>query len=146
MRNTIFVPYNLLEKDATHPTIKHPDDAGMDFYAYGDYIIKPQTFKIIRTGITVELPENFHGLLKPKSGSAFLVGAGVIDNGYQGEILFRLFNVLDYDLVFRDGDPIGQMILLPAYSPTPVISWAMIHDSETDRGNSGGILKELVKE
>lgn len=137
-----YVPFELLECDAKFPTRKHEGDAGMDFYAYGNYIIPPKSFKIVRTAITVKLPNGFNGLLKPKGSSVWLVGSGVIENTYQGEIVFRLFNVLKEDLIIKHDDPIGQMILLTAYSPIPTIG-KDIHTEETSRGTVGGILKDL---
>jgi len=133
-----------VKADAKLPTRKYSGDAGMDFYCLFDTIIPPHKFKVVRTGITVEIGEGYHGLLKPKGGNSHLVGAGVIENTYQGEILFKIFNPTDEQRVYAKGDAIGQMVLIPAYSPMPVeCAVKDIHNNITDRESSGGIVKQL---
>ena len=133
-----------LEEEAVLPTLKHDGDAGVDFYCLYDTIIAPNKFKIVRTGVTVEFPENYHGLLKPKGSSNHLVGAGVIESSYQGEILFKLFNPTDEQRVFRSGDAIGQMILIPSISPIPIeTSLKEIHENKTKRSDTGGIVEQI---
>lgn len=139
------VIFELLDDGGFEPTRKYEGDAGIDFYASGDYVIKPLTYKTVKTHVTVRLPENCNGLLKPKGVSGYLIGAGVIENTYQGEILFKLFNTTDETLVIRHGDPVGQMILIPALSPEPVKA-KNIHPTSTIRGKTGGIKKDLEKQ
>lgn len=132
-----------LEEDAKLPEVKHDGDAGMDFYCLYDTIIAPHTYKIVRTGITVEIGVNYHGILKPKGGNNHLVGAGVIENTYQGEVLFKLFNPTDEQRVYKKGTAIGQMILIPALSPMPVeFDLEDMHERETARKDTGGIVKQ----
>ena len=125
---------------ATIPTVKHEGDAGLDFYSAYDYILKPFSFQIIKTGISVEFPEGFVGLLKPKSSNDHLVGAGVVDQTYRGEILFKLFNPLSYDRVIRAGDPVGQMIFVRNESPKVILTEESL--SDTERGSEGGIVTQ----
>ena len=133
-----------LEESAVIPTLKHEGDAGIDFYCLFDTIIQPNAYKIVRTGITVELPPKYHGLLKPKGKNNHLVGAGVIENTYQGEILFKIFNPTKYQQVFAKGDAIGQMILILAISPVPLeVSGEEIHEEKTIREDTGGIVKQV---
>lgn len=141
----IYVLFEILKSDAKFPTRKHAGDAGMDFYAYGNYIIPSHDFRVVKTAVTVKLPRGFHGLLKPKSKNLHLVGAGVVDNNYQGEILFKLYNILDEDLIIRHCDAIGQMILLTAYSPIPTIG-KDIHKEKTVRGDTGGIVEQILED
>ena len=56
-------------------------------------------------------------LLWPKSKSIMLVGAGVIDDSFQGPILAKLFNVLKEDFVIKKHDPIAQMVIVPVLYP-----------------------------
>lgn len=133
-----------IEDEAKLPTRKHSGDAGIDFYCLYDTIIKPHDYKVVRTGVVVELPSNYHGLLKPKGKSNHLVGAGVIENTYQGEILFKLFNPTDEQRVFKKGTAIGQMILIPALSPMPVeFDYDNLFETKTTRAGTGGIVEQV---
>ncbi len=132
-----------LEEDAIIPTRKHDGDAGIDFYTLHDVLIKPRQIRVVRTGITVQLPYHYFGLLKPKSKSDHLVGAGVVDPDYQGEILFKIYNPHDDATSFLAGQPVGQMVLIPIVRPAVVeIELDEIHQEETERGATGGILED----
>jgi len=129
-----------LAEDAYLPTRKFPQDAGIDFYVYGDYVIKPHTSKILSTGICIEIPDGYFGLLKPKGSSIALVGAGVVDSNYQGEIKVKLYNTFDREIVYIHGAAICQLVLIPIITPKVVeTSMDLLFKSETDRGISGGI-------
>jgi len=132
-----------LDKKAKLPTLKYEGDAGMDFYCLYDTIIQPFGYKVVQTGITVELGHKYHGILKAKGKSVHVVGAGVVENTYQGEILFKIFNPTDEQRVFKKGTAIGQMILIPAYSPIPLeFKLDEIHNSKTVREGTGGIVEQ----
>lgn len=132
-----------LYEDAIAPTRKHSTDAGIDFYAYGDYIIEPNSYKTIKTGITVEIPNRTFGLLKPKGRSNYLIGAGVVDEGYQGEILVKVFNPTLARLVFRNGVPVAQMVIIPIHTASPYeVSLEEIHQEKTERSATGGIVSQ----
>lgn len=133
-----------LTKEAILPTVKHVGDAGMDFYAYREYRIGPHSFSIIATGITVEIPQGYVMLLKPKSKNNFLLGGGVVDSSYQGEILFKIFNNSERPLSIYAGDPVGQGIFVKNASPTvEETSVDVIHTTKTARGSTGGIVTQL---
>lgn len=130
-----------LRDDAIIPTRKHPSDAGIDFYAVEPQIIAPHSFGIIKTGITVEIPDGFVGIMKPKSRNDHLLGAGVIDAGYQGEIQIKLANITDEPLRIEYKQAVGQMVILPVVTPAvQEISSEEIHKVVSERGATGGIL------
>lgn len=130
-----------LHPDATLPARKHGDDAGLDFYALGNYVILPNSVKVVYTGVTVEWPKGIMGLAKPKGSHNHLIGAGVIDAGYQGEIVFKVFNPLMDNIIIRDGEAVAQVVLLPIVIPDLLVEVHIdnIHKDVTDRGMSGGI-------
>ena len=129
-----------LYDDAILPVRKYKIDAGIDFYAYGDYIIAPQTSKKVHTGITVDIPVGYFMLLKPKGGSDWLIGAGVADAEYQGEFIFKVFNPYARQVIIRHGDAIGQAVLIPISTPSiKEVSLDKIHQDISIRGTSGGI-------
>ena len=130
-----------LRDDAIIPTRKHPSDAGIDFYAVEPLTIAPHSFGIIKTGITVEIPDGFVGIMKPKSRNDHLLGAGVIDAGYQGEIQIKLANITDEPLRIDYRQAVGQMVILPVVTPAvQEISSEEIHKVVSERGATGGIL------
>ena len=130
-----------LREDAILPTRKHPDDAGIDFYAVEPVIIQPNHFQIVKTGITVEIPKGYVGLMKPKSRNNFLLGAGVIDAGYQGEIQLKGANVGMETMSITHGDAVGQMLILPVETPAvEEVPLELIHLEASERGATGGIL------
>jgi dUTP pyrophosphatase len=133
-----------LSDNAILPERNHVTDAGFDFYALRNTFVKSNHMAVVRTGITMEIPPAYFGLLKPKGGSDFLIGAGVIDSGYQGEILFKMYNYKERNVIIRAGDPIGQLVLLPIIFPyVSEVSLDDIHVDETDRGDTGGITEDV---
>ena len=130
-----------LREDAILPTRKHTDDAGIDFYSVESVWIQPNNFKIVKTGITVEIPKGYVGLMKPKSRSNFLLGAGVIDAGYQGEIQIKVANVGLGTLTIAYGEAIAQMLIVPVETPAvEEVPLSGIHQEASERGATGGIL------
>ena len=81
------------------PQYAHRGDAGADLRAVETRIIAPRGRELVATGIHLELPEGYAGLIWPRSGPAVKLGldcgAGVIDSHYRGEIKVLLFNHSD---------------------------------------------------
>jgi len=128
------------------PRRKYPSDAGIDLFSFGDYKIEPHSIGIIRTGVSIEIPKNCMGWITNKSSSNFLVGAGVVDEGYQGEILIKVFNVLSEPLIINHGKAVAQLIILPILRPD--LEWVLVDDffsDETQRGERGGIHDSVVQ-
>lgn len=132
-----------LDKGAKIPTRAHPCDAGLDLYANEEADCINETFTI-DTGVHIELPAGYVGLICPRSGMAregrapFL---GVIDAGYTGSIkvCFRTsdFRSADSKTLInmpKKGDRIAQLIILAL----PIIELVSAKTlSETDRGANG---------
>ena len=128
-----------LDPEAKIPTRKFPTDAGMDVYALEETIVPPHAIKVVRTGVTCNFPEKTVIFGWPKSRSDFLVGAGVIDHGYQGEILVKVTNILDKPLTIKKHQGIAQLVIVPFICP--IIEEAEnIHIKKTERGVTGGIV------
>ena len=125
-----------LTEESKLPTKKYAGDAGFDLYSTIDVVIEPHTTAIIPTGIAIELPSGFFGWITNKSSKEYLVGAGIVDNNYRGEIKVRIFNVLNKKIYIKEGDAIAQLILLPQINDAIEL---VLFLSETDRNNDGGI-------
>jgi dUTP pyrophosphatase len=85
---------------------------------YGvDYCVHPSESKIVPTGIKVEVPYGFMLEIKNKSSVAakkqLLVGACVVDSGYDGEVFVNLHNVGECSRTIQPGQKIAQAVLIP---------------------------------
>jgi len=104
-----------LHKDAKLPTHGHPGDAGMDFYAIEDTFFSAHGQAQVHTGVAVEIPEGYVGLVWDKSSISFGHGlkimGGVIDSSYRGELIMSLKNLSDKDFTFIKGHKIAQMLI-----------------------------------
>lgn len=108
--------------DATIPTRAHEDDAGLDLVAVEDVTLDPAGGRaMIGTGIAVQIPEGWAGLVCPRSGLAakhgigVVNGPGVIDAGYRGEVRVVLVNHDPYEeFEISAGDRIAQLVVVPA--------------------------------
>jgi dUTP pyrophosphatase len=132
-----------LYEDAVLPTRKNPTDAGLDLYAYGSWIVSPNHSEIVSTGIAIEIPLGYFGLLKPKSRSDYLVGAGVVDQNYRGEILVKVVNYKTINLFINKGTAIAQLLIIPIFIPDLEEVDSDEFDFKTDRGIDGGIARQL---
>ena len=133
------IKYSKMYQDAHAPTHNHTGDAGLDFYSLEYALIRSQEHRVVRTGIRVEIPVGHVGLLYPKGTNDHVLGAGVIDTYYEGEILFKVVNYTDKRLVIDVGAAIGQMVIVPFIEPEPVESY--IKSRNTERGEQAGIKK-----
>jgi dUTP pyrophosphatase len=129
-----------LYKDATIPTRKHSMDAGMDLYCMKSFQVLPHNITVVHTGIIIEIPKGFVGLIKPKGANMHLVGSGVVDAGYQGEILVKIANTKEHVLSYDKGYPIAQLLIIPIVTPEIVeVNLEDILEVKTERGDTGGI-------
>lgn len=127
-----------LDGKAKIPTRAHMNDAGMDLCSTEKLVILPQTRKIIKTGIALQIPEGYYGRVAPRSGLAANHGidvfAGVIDCSYRGEICVILYNSDKNVLIVNEGDRIAQLIIEKYYNfPVEEVSDL----SDTARGSGG---------
>lgn len=103
-----------LDDRARLPERAHVADAGMDFFALEDTVLSPFEVVKVRTGVACLVPDGCVLLLWDKSS----VGArgvktfgGVIDAGYQGEIIVMLCNTTQHEIVFTKGQKIVQGLI-----------------------------------
>jgi len=136
------VLFKRLDERAICPTYGSEFSAGADLYALseGDIVIKKGETVLVHTGIAMQIPEGFVGLVFARSGLATKRGlapankVGVIDSDYRGEIMVPVFNQSDKDAVIESGERIAQIALIPyltadfCESDTP---------DPTERGESG---------
>lgn len=128
------VNIKLLHKDAVVPKYSHDDDAGMDLTAVSTDF--DNNILTIHTGLAMEIPSGFVGLLFPRSSVykkklSLCNSVGVIDANYRGEIIGKFYVK---DSLYTVGERCLQMIILPY----PKIEFNEVKIlSETSRGQGG---------
>ena len=133
--NKLTVRFKKLYEDAVAPSYAKNGDAGLDLTA--THMTWEENFIEYGTGIAVEIPEGYVGLVFPRSSVSkkenfYLKNSvGVIDSGYRGEIKLR-FNQSDSH--YQAGEKIGQLIIIPY----PTIYLEQVEElSSTERGEGG---------
>jgi len=131
-----------LRPDAKLPTYGSEFSAGADLYACleSDTVIEPHTTSMIPTGLALEIPDGYAGLVCARSGLASKRGlapankVGVIDSDYRGEIMVALHNHSTESAVIQPGERIAQLLITPVLAPAFSFSDEI---SETVRGTGG---------
>ena len=104
-----------IHKDAKLPTYAHHGDAGFDLYAIESVSIPVGARVLVGTGIAIEIPDGYVGLIWDKSGLSMVHGlknlGGVIDAGYRGEIKAGVVNLSDDDYTITAGHKVAQMLI-----------------------------------
>jgi dUTP pyrophosphatase len=104
--------------------------------------LDPGGTSLFETGLKIGVPPNYMLEIKNKSGVAFnrqlVVGACVIDSGYNGEIYINLHNVGTLAQVVKPGEKIAQAVLVPIATPEiEEIREDGVYDHTTERGTGG---------
>lgn len=126
-----------LDPGAYMPGRAHPTDAGLDLRSPVNEFVPSFGGAIIDTGVHVEIPEGYVGMLKSKSGLNVkhgLTSEGVIDSGYTGSIVVKLYNHSSKEYLVQKGDKISQLVIMPIFTPQLEIVSRL---EETDRGDNG---------
>ena len=139
IKNDLFETFNVaLDEGAKLPVKAHDSDAGFDLFSRDDVVIKAKSHAVFDTGVHINIPDGYVGFLKSKSGLNVkynIVSEGVIDAGYTGSIVIKLYNHGDVDYVVNKGDKISQIVFLPITKITLNIVDDL--DVETERGDNG---------
>lgn len=103
--------------DAELPQKAHEGDLGYDLFSLGITTIHPGETELVNTGICIQFPVGYGALIRDRSSVAtkrnLFVVAGVIDNGYTGEIKVALHNAGRDSQRIGHGEKIAQLILVP---------------------------------
>jgi dUTP pyrophosphatase len=137
------VPFRRLVPEAGVPERAHLGDAGYDLRSVERVDLAPGARALVRTGISVAIPEGYAGLVLPRSGLALRHGIslvntpGLIDSGYRGEIQVPLINHdREETFLIEEGTRIAQLVLVRAAAA--FFTEVEFLESATDgRGESG---------
>ena len=104
-----------IDREATLPDYAYFGDAGLDLYSNTDVLIKSLEREVLSTGIALEIPNGYVGLIWDRSSlgikEIIKTLGGVIDSGYRGEVKVGLINLSKKDFQIFKGQKIAQMII-----------------------------------
>ena len=114
-----------LKENAKLPTYGSAEAAGADLYACldEDVLILPGQSEFIPTGLAMEIPKGYAGLIYARSGLACKRGlapankVGVIDSDYRGEFIVVLHNHGTEPQMVGHGERIAQLVITPVITP-----------------------------
>ena len=119
-----------LDEGAFEPVRAHDADAGMDFRSRETVVLKRHGSAVFNTGVHIDVPKGYALFLKA------IIGTGVIDAGYTGSIVVKLYNLGKQKYLITKGDKIIQGVLIKV--ETPILD-KVDHFTSTasDRQNGG---------
>ena len=114
-----------LKEKAILPTYGSVEAAGADLYACLDesVLIAPGESKFVPTGLAMEIPRGYAGLIYARSGLACKRGlapankVGVVDSDYRGEFMVVLHNHGSVPQEIAHGERIAQLVITPVFTP-----------------------------
>ncbi len=130
-----------LNDTARVPSRAHDGDAGLDLHASEGATLGPGERASVATGVALEIPDGYAGLVLPRSGLAARHGIalvnspGLIDSGYRGEVRVLLLNTDRAEtFTVEPGDRIAQLLVTPFAAAAPVEARELAASS---RGSGG---------
>lgn len=126
-----------LIENAFIPTMAYESDAGFDVYSPKGYALYPGDVLQIKLGIAIEIEKDEVAVMSERSGMAIKYGitsvGNIIDSGYRGEISIVLANLGKTLFDIREGDKIGQIIVMKLGERRVDVVQEL---SETERGDN----------
>jgi len=134
------VKFKKLTDKAVKPTFGTEFSAGADLYSTEKVVIGVGETKLIKTGLALEIPVGYVGLIYARSGLATKRGlapankVGVIDSDYRGEIMVALYNQSGVEQVVEQAERVAQMVITPYLK----VEYQQVEDlTDTARGQGG---------
>ena len=122
----MILKFKKLHPNAIIPTYKHWGDSGLSLHSVEEVAMSGGWVYTISTGIAVEIPINFEGQIRSRSGmaakSGIFVLTGTIDSGYRGELKVVLSAVKTPlpQYYIKTGDVIAQLVIAPIEIVEPI--------------------------
>ena len=126
-----------LDPGAYMPERAHVLDAGLDLRTPVDIVVPAGGSAVVDTGVHVAIPMGYVGMLKSKSGLNIkngITSEGVIDAGYTGAIVAKLYNNGNEDKKLKAGQKVTQLVVIPIATPELELVTVL---PETERGDAG---------
>ena len=137
--NNMNIQIKKLSDKAKIPSQASKSAAGYDLYAAEEVLVNTLGRKLVKTNISISIPEGYYGRIAPRSGLAYKNGidvlAGVIDSDYRGDIGVILFNTdSNLDFLVNVGDRIAQIIIEKCHS----VNWETVETLDSTVRSEGG--------
>lgn len=120
------IQFMLLRETARRPQRYHCGDAGFDLFVSRDAVIPPRSFVDVHSDVAVALPPGYWVHIVGRSSTirtkGLLVNPGVIDNGWRGELLVGVWNLLEEPVLVAAGSRIAQVIVYRLEAP----AWELV--------------------
>ena len=124
----MILEYAKVRESAVSPERANPSDAGLDvFFSPSEpltVVLNPGESKVLSTGLKFGVPHGYMLEVKNRSSVAakrsLIVGACVVDSGYDGEVFINLHNVGNELQVLSSGDKIAQLVMTPVLHFRPM--------------------------
>lgn len=132
--------FKKLDQNAVLPTRGYAADAGLDLFTFGEFNVEPGQSVRLHTNVAVDMPDGYWGLITGRSSTVFrhgmIVLPGVVDPGYQGELMISVHNVYPEPVRLYDGLRLAQFILMRDENRWFEPVWDEF-DGESSRGSDG---------
>ena len=129
------------------PEYAHQGDAGFDLYASDNFVLEPMEKKLVTTGVKIEIPEGYVGLMWDKSGKALHHQlhclAGVIDSSYRGELKVVMINLGKESFTFEKHAKVAQLLIQPVVQAKLEVAELLTATQRHD-GGFGSTEKEVI--
>ncbi len=131
-----------LDEKAKIPVYGTEEAAGFDLYGINEeeVTIKAHETVLIKTGLGMEIPKGYAGLIFARSGLATKKGlapancVGIVDADYRGEVMVALHNHTNEDKTIEPFERIAQMVIMPYLK----VNFQEVQElTDTKRGNNG---------
>lgn len=109
-----------IDPGAYMPTRAYKNDAGADLRTPKGFILRAGEYKVIDTGVHIEVPEGYMAEVRSKSGlmtKSGVITDGTVDCGFTGSIAVCLFNHSRMHREFKAGDKIAQLVITKIDTP-----------------------------
>lgn len=129
-----------LKEDAIIPKRAHSYDAGLDLYSNEEEVLNPNEIKLIKTGISIAVPEGYEAQVRPRSGLSLKYGItvlnspGTIDSEYRGELGVILINLGKKDFRVEKNMRIAQLV----FNKVEFIEWQEVEELDSTTRNESG--------
>ena len=137
----MLLEYTTVHENVFPPNRANPSDVGLDLFfspdvekdsfdqeknmPLGSVVVMPSQSMKLRTGLRFAVPHGFCLEIKNRSSVSskkeLLVGGGVIDPGYDGEVVIIMHNVGRNPQMIKPGDKIAQAVLFPVIHVRPIL-------------------------
>lgn len=108
-------------KEVKMPTKSHELDCGLDMYLLDDVTLYPFETVCLDTGLAMDIPEGFAGILAPRSSIAkkgIVIHPAIIDPGYKGEVHIIATNCSNNTYEFKKNDRLCSLVCYSILNPT----------------------------